>query len=502
MATTQASDTLPAIAVATASQDCISSHRSQRTDTSSHHRNEQVTERDAPLRQDTETASHVAESQVTDMSSRKGSVMEWERRVPRNIVKSLMRLRTPKEKVTVPPGLQRYQCEARPLWLPRINDEIPKYEPLIWWLVQIHFNEKLELHQDLYKEKVQGKVAFALKFSREAFDWKPISRVLRLFNVYFAPEKLLNWVSDCHRNPTANFCREKKCFRVWFKGWDADLVTWLVSRMGVQITREESEQKEAPPGEPICRELMQDIITQCLCYCDAQEVVDIAKDSHPNCNLDTYINISALGSPMIPPQVFECERLVELHARHNAIQHVPSAIGRLVGLEVLHLSHNRIAWLPKEITACVRLRVLALDHNALQALPHNMDAYAQLKVLNCSFNQLKSLPESLGLLGSSLQEAYFSYNEIEEVPHTVLDLFSLKKLHLNANRLKALPLGFDEAWSADVEVLYHHNLALGFRQEDGTLLYLQPEVEAAIQAKTIAAFQGYGWTKEASFVHP
>jgi Leucine-rich repeat (LRR) protein len=59
------------------------------------------------------------------------------------------------------------------------------------------------------------------------------------------------------------------------------------------------------------------------------------------------LDLSNLGLPGIPPEIFELTNLVELDLSHNSIVTVPPAIRQLTALKSLRLEDNRLTQLPR-----------------------------------------------------------------------------------------------------------------------------------------------------------
>eukprot|EP00178_Gracilaria_changii_P027240 TRINITY_DN852_c0_g1_i1.p1 TRINITY_DN852_c0_g1~~TRINITY_DN852_c0_g1_i1.p1 ORF type:complete len:292 (-),score=38.32 TRINITY_DN852_c0_g1_i1:2469-3233(-) len=88
----------------------------------------------------------------------------------------------------------------------------------------------------------------------------------------------------------------------------------------------------------------------------------------------------------IPPSVFRCENLEELHVYGNSIKHISDEIGCLRSLRVLNAGRNQISKLPDSICTCASLEVLHVYENCLSALPSDLSKLEKLKTLNVDFN--------------------------------------------------------------------------------------------------------------------
>ncbi len=76
------------------------------------------------------------------------------------------------------------------------------------------------------------------------------------------------------------------------------------------------------------------------------------------------LDLSNLGLPGIPPEIFELTNLVELDLSHNSIATVPPAIRQLTALKSLRLEDNRLSQLPREMGEMGWLEELTLSLNS------------------------------------------------------------------------------------------------------------------------------------------
>eukprot|EP00667_Euglena_gracilis_P016367 EG_transcript_17116 len=304
-----------------------------------------------------------------------------------------------------PDSLADFHCETRPTHLPTGPTDLQPYEALVWLLVYLAFNAELPLTRDLYKPKTPQGIR-SLEFPEDPAQWRSVAHVMRSFNVHFAPRKYLAWARAARTAPKGRLSRERRCFAKWFAVTEnnVDGYKWLRVRMGVDPPAETASAPEEDPT-PFCREIVISLADLVDEYSDACALV--RSWSSGVLGLENYLNVSLLGIPALPPQVFELFGLVEIQARCNSILTLPPEIGNLPCLEVLFLSHNRLRRLPKEIAGCARLHRLALDHNCLEELPEELGHCQHLRMLNCNFNRLRTVPSSLGSC-ERLEEVYLS----------------------------------------------------------------------------------------------
>jgi Leucine-rich repeat (LRR) protein len=88
----------------------------------------------------------------------------------------------------------------------------------------------------------------------------------------------------------------------------------------------------------------------------------------------------------LPPALFACSALEELHVYGNAITKLPSEVGRLRSLRVLNIGRNCINALPSSLAQCERLESLLVYENVLTSFPPGFDRMPSLKVLNVECN--------------------------------------------------------------------------------------------------------------------
>ncbi|XP_041976425.1 protein phosphatase PHLPP-like protein isoform X2 [Aricia agestis] len=131
--------------------------------------------------------------------------------------------------------------------------------------------------------------------------------------------------------------------------------------------------------------------------------------------------------------------LRELHAAHNAIQHL-AVHG--AALRVLRAPHNRIESLTTSVPP-INLVEIDLSHNRLTALPQWLSGCSDLTKLYACNNQLASLPDHLFCSElSSLSHLHLAHNKISNFPSMPRLRSPLKELLLHDNCIQQLPENF------------------------------------------------------------
>jgi Leucine-rich repeat (LRR) protein len=110
-----------------------------------------------------------------------------------------------------------------------------------------------------------------------------------------------------------------------------------------------------------------------------------------------------VGIIVLPPEIGNLTKLVELALNENCLTELPQHIGRLTTLEILLLSHNKLRALPASIGDLVNLHTFNLDHNQLRALPPEIGKLTRLRRLNIQDNLLSELPKEFAQI-ESLQD--------------------------------------------------------------------------------------------------
>lgn len=94
----------------------------------------------------------------------------------------------------------------------------------------------------------------------------------------------------------------------------------------------------------------------------------------------------------IPPSLFKCCNLVELHLYGNSLKDIGEDLGKLTNLQVLNVGRNQITRLPESIGKCTALETLHLYENCLSCLPEGVTQLTNLKTLNVLSNVDMPMP--------------------------------------------------------------------------------------------------------------
>lgn len=88
----------------------------------------------------------------------------------------------------------------------------------------------------------------------------------------------------------------------------------------------------------------------------------------------------------LPPELFACTALEELHVYGNSLAEVPGGVGGLRRLRVLSAGRNQLKALPAALAECAALEALHVYENELSRLPPGLDALSALKIVNADNN--------------------------------------------------------------------------------------------------------------------
>jgi Leucine-rich repeat (LRR) protein len=177
-----------------------------------------------------------------------------------------------------------------------------------------------------------------------------------------------------------------------------------------------------------------------------------------------FLDFTEQGLTAIPAETQCLPNLLNLYARDNFIQSLPSQIGTFKRLQALVLGHNKLRNLPEEIEqlnqlqtlilndnkfqhlsakigTLTQLRTLMLNNNEIQVLPIEIKALTQLTDLNLNDNKIEYLPSEIGYL-TKLTELRFNRNAVKSLPPQIGQLTQLNTLLASGNQLQDLPLEF------------------------------------------------------------
>lgn len=128
--------------------------------------------------------------------------------------------------------------------------------------------------------------------------------------------------------------------------------------------------------------------------------------------------------------------VVDLSGR--GITEVSSAVYNKTDTTTLLLSNNAIQTLPSQMGKMTKVTVFKIDHNQLKgSLIGEIRQMSQLKTLDVSYNDMTGMPAELGQL-HSLETLNYSYNKITGLPNELAQLKdNLKEFNLTGNPLSS-----------------------------------------------------------------
>jgi Leucine-rich repeat (LRR) protein len=105
----------------------------------------------------------------------------------------------------------------------------------------------------------------------------------------------------------------------------------------------------------------------------------------------------------LPPEIFACKNLQELHLTGTKLSVLNQAIGELKNLTLLSLYHNRLVTLPETIGNLSRLQTLIISRNLISTLPKNIGKLQNLVLIDAWGNPLYTLPDEISALQKTLK---------------------------------------------------------------------------------------------------
>ena len=127
----------------------------------------------------------------------------------------------------------------------------------------------------------------------------------------------------------------------------------------------------------------------------------------------------------------------------NALDELPSQMGRLANLKELWIDNNLLKLLPPTMGGWVKMQSLLIHNNQLKMVPKNLPELEELQVLTLSGNLLTTLPWDLWKL-TNLRELWLDSNALERLPEGIETMPSLKSVSCKHN-----PFFKDEVARAD-----------------------------------------------------
>jgi hypothetical protein len=105
----------------------------------------------------------------------------------------------------------------------------------------------------------------------------------------------------------------------------------------------------------------------------------------------------------LPPEIFACRNLQELHVTGARLSVLNQAVGELKNLTVLSLYHNRLVALPETIGDLSRLQTLIISRNLISTLPKSIGKLQNLTLIDAWGNPLYTLPNEISALQKTLK---------------------------------------------------------------------------------------------------
>jgi Leucine-rich repeat (LRR) protein len=139
----------------------------------------------------------------------------------------------------------------------------------------------------------------------------------------------------------------------------------------------------------------------------------------------------------------------------KGITQVSSAIYNKTDTTKLLLSNNAIQTLPSQMGKMTKITVFKIDHNQLKgSLIGEIRQMSQLKTLDVSYNDMTGMPAELGQL-RSLETLNYSYNKITGLPNELAQLSdNLKEFNLTGNPLSAAQVSKLQAALPNTKIIF------------------------------------------------
>lgn len=98
----------------------------------------------------------------------------------------------------------------------------------------------------------------------------------------------------------------------------------------------------------------------------------------------------------LPPSLFQCTALEEIHIYGNCLKEITSSIGSLSNLKVLSAGRNQITSISEDVGKCTKLTTLLFYENCLSRLPKGIASIESLEILNVDSNDdMPMLPRDI-----------------------------------------------------------------------------------------------------------
>lgn len=142
------------------------------------------------------------------------------------------------------------------------------------------------------------------------------------------------------------------------------------------------------------------------------EILEELPDAFSGCQSLQLVHAGNGRLNSLPPSLFRCEMLQELHVYGNSLKELSEELGNLVNLQVLNIGRNQITKVPDTIGKCSSLHTLHLYENCLADLPTGVTNLQNLKTLNVDSNAgMPDLPRSVRSKSGALASAEFYVTE-------------------------------------------------------------------------------------------
>jgi Leucine-rich repeat (LRR) protein/tetratricopeptide (TPR) repeat protein len=136
------------------------------------------------------------------------------------------------------------------------------------------------------------------------------------------------------------------------------------------------------------------------------------------------------------PDLSRCQQLKTLRIVDSpSLTELPSALTKLLNLEVFSISDAPISELPKDVALMTNLREFHLRNGRLRVLPEN--GPPQLRKLTLVNHELTAFPA--GWLNEDLEELKLSKNRLSHIPDFPETTLVLSHLDLSQNQLESVP---------------------------------------------------------------
>ena len=125
------------------------------------------------------------------------------------------------------------------------------------------------------------------------------------------------------------------------------------------------------------------------------------------------VDLSSKGITEVSSSVYDKTDTTTLLLSNNAIQTLPSQMGKLTNMTVFKIDHNQLKGsLIGEIRQMSQLRTLDVSYNDMTGMPAELGQLHSLETLNYSYNKISGLPNELTMLRDHLKEFNLTGNPL------------------------------------------------------------------------------------------